>query len=135
MSGIWLVPRERLLQVWPKAEKLLAKVVKPETGFDLKSVLTNLQVGHTQLWAVDNFDKGAVVTEIIVMPLHKVLWVHYLVGEDFSDWADDWVSMQEKFAKEVGCNFIEFQGRKGWAKYHDAYHAYKPEATIYRRKV
>ena len=55
------VPAEHVLEVWPRVEPILKRVVKPQTGYDLNHVLTELQLRRWQLWVVGNFD-AAVIT-------------------------------------------------------------------------
>lgn len=109
------VPAEHVLEVWPRVEPILKRVVKPQTGYNLDHVLTELQLRRWQLWVVGNF-LAAVVTSIQVRPLHKVLWVHFIAGRDMDKWLDDWIAVQEAYAKANGCAAIEFAGRFGWEK-------------------
>lgn len=109
------VPAEYVLAVWPKIEPILKRVVTPDTGFDLAHVLAQLQDGLWQLWVVGNFD-AVIITSIEIRPLHKVLWVHYCAGDNFEEWVDDWVTLQDEFGRAQGCKAVEFVGRTGWTR-------------------
>ena len=109
------VPAEHVLTVWGKIEPILKRVVTPETGFDLAHVLAQLHDGMWQLWVVGNFD-AVIITSIEIRPLHKVLWVHYCAGDDLEDWLDDWLHLQDEFARAHNCASIEFMGRVGWSR-------------------
>lgn len=128
------VPIEQIMSVWSKVEPLLQRVVKPQTGFDLMSVLTALQLGQMQLWVVGDF-QGVVVTHVVHRPLQNVLWVQFLAGDHMDDWLDDWITVQEEAARHYNCEAIEFQGRKGWNKIHEKHRDYKPVLTTFRREL
>ena len=129
-----LVPPHFLMATWPRAEKLLAKVVKPETGYSLDTLLTELQMHLHQLWIIGDFDAVAVTT-IQQRPLHKVLWVQFIAGRNMDVWLEDWIFAQEKFARDMECAAIEFSGRKGWNKVYKRHDGYKPVLTTFRKEL
>lgn len=128
------VPAEHVLEVWPRVEPILKRVVKPQTGYSLDNVLTELQLRRWQLWIVGNFD-AAVITSIQVRPLHRVLWVQFMAGKNMEDWLDDWIAVQEAYAKANACKAIEFAGRLGWAKVQKKHSSYRPILTTYRKEL
>lgn len=125
------VPADRILDVWHKVEPLLARVVKPQTGYALPHVLTELQLGNMQLWVIGDF-QAIVVTMVQSRPLHKVLWVQFLAGENMDEWLPDWVQVQEAYARALDCEAVEFCGRKGWGKIQKHHQQFKHVWTIYR---
>ena len=131
---VYAVPPEYLIIAWPDTERILQRVVKPDTGYALNDVLNELQLGTMQLWVIGDF-KGVVVTTVNVKPLHKVLWVQFLAGDHMDDWLDEWIQTQEAYAKHNDCVAIEFNGRKGWSKMQKHHSDYKPVTTIYRRAL
>jgi 8-oxo-dGTP pyrophosphatase MutT (NUDIX family) len=133
-NAIGGVRAELLMPVWPKAVQVLRRAVRPETGYTLDAVLTELQTGHMQLWVINDF-QGVVVTQIKVLPLHKVLWVMFLAGDHMDDWLDDWIQVQEEYARFNNCVAVEFSGRKGWQKIAERRRGYKPTWTIFRREL
>lgn len=128
------VQPEQIMQVWHKIEPMLKRVVKPETGYTLDSVLYELQMAQLQAWIVGDFD-GLVVTQIKTPPVAPVLWVQFFVGDSMSDWIDDWRRVMEAYAKACGCVAIEFAGRKGWNKIQESHPDYKAKWTIFRREL
>lgn len=129
------VPAEHVLEVWPRVEPILKRVVKPQTGYDLNHVLTELQLRRWQLWVVGNFD-AAVITSIQVRPLHKVLWIQYIAGKGMDAWLDDWITVQEAYAKANGCEAVEFAGRVGWKRIARAKaNGYRPVLTTFRKEL
>ena len=123
-----------LMQVWDRVEPILARVVKPQTGFTLDSVLTRLQYGDWQLWVIGNFQAVA-VTEIDVRPLHKVLWCRYIAGDNIDEWLADWEALLVEFARHHDCKAVEFSGRKGWNKFKGQYDEYKQVLTTWRKEL
>lgn len=129
------VPSHRIMDVWERVEPLFKRVVKPETGWSLRSLLTALQMGQFQLWVIGDF-QAVVVTQVQDRPEQRVLWVQFIVGDDMQEWLDDWITVQEAFAREHDCAAVEFSGRKGWHKISEKQHeAYKPVLTIFRREL
>lgn len=133
-AAIGGVQAELLMPVWPKVEPVLRRAVKPVTGYTLESVLTELQTGHMQLWVVNDF-QGVVITQIKVLPLHRVLWVMFMAGDHMDEWLDDWIAVQEAYARHNECVAVEFSGRQGWNKIAKRHREYKPTWTIFRREL
>lgn len=127
------VPPQLVVRVWPKVEPLLRRVVKPETGYSLDSILTALQLGAMQLWVVNDF-QAAILTSVEQRPLHSVLFVPFLVGDNMDEWLDDWIAVQEEYARHNNCVAVEFQGRRGWNKVHEQHRDYKPIRTVFRKE-
>jgi len=109
------VPAEMVARIWDRVTPVLGRVVKPITGYGLDDVLTELQFGRMQLWVIDDF-KAIIVTTILELPLRKTLWIHFVAGDDLDDWMDDWIAVQEGFARYNDCTAIECSGRSGWTK-------------------
>ncbi len=129
------VPVEYLVGIWPKVVPILERVVLPDTGYTLDSVLTELQLARWQLWVIDDF-KGAVVTQILDRPAERVLWVHYMAGDDMLDWLEDWVTIQDEYAASVGCTSVEFLSpRKGWEKIQKRFPNYQQTYAVWRKRL
>ena len=128
------VPSDRIAQVWDRVEPLLRRVVRRETGYTLPSVRVELQLGHAQLWVVGNF-LAVAVTKIVPRPAESVLWVQFIAGTQMNDWLEDWIAVQEAYAREKGCSAVEFNGRRGWAKIREQHREYKPALTVFRREL
>lgn len=109
------VPPEHVIDVWERAEPVLARVVTPETGYSLETLLTELQMARMQLWVIGDF-QAIVVTTIVPRPLHKILWLQFFVGDKMDEWLGDWVKVQDEFARFNNCVAVEACGRVGWDK-------------------
>ena len=75
------VPSDKVMLVWDRVEPILARVVKPETGHSLDSVLSALQMAQMQLWVVGDF-QGVVVTSVEQRPVQRVLFINFLCFEN-----------------------------------------------------
>ena len=129
------VPPMEIMSVWDKAAPLLQRVVKPESGYDLGHVLTQLQMARWQLWVIGDFQAVA-ITEIQIRPLHKVLWCQFVAGDDVDEWLDDWERVMSEYAKAMDCAAVEWSGRRGWAKFQQKYSkVYKAVMTTYRKEL
>ena len=124
---------EHVMLVWDKVEPMLARVVRPETGQSLDSVRSQLLSSHAQLWVVGDF-QGVVITTIEDRPTQRVLFTPFLVGNNMAEWLDDWIAMQDEYARFHKCEAIEFSGRKGWGKFAETRPEWKPIRTIFRRE-
>jgi hypothetical protein len=58
---------------------------------------------------------GALVTEILSHPNHRVLNLAYVGGVEIERWIDRLPAI-ERWAKDIGCTQSEATGRYGWAK-------------------
>jgi hypothetical protein len=128
------IPSDQIMQVWPGVEPVLARVVKPETGYTLQSVLTALQLAKMQLWVIGNF-QGVVVTQIEDRPAQRILYTLFLAGDNMSEWIDEWCEVQDTYARHNGCAAVEFNGRKGWNKIGEAKPEWKAIRTVFRREL
>jgi hypothetical protein len=98
--------------LWPMLEPVAKRVDKTETD-----VRRAIESGYAQLWAVseDGTPVGAVVTRITLEPEKRCLcWL--IGGERTKEWAGDFLSRIEAFAREWGCVALWGAGRKGWAR-------------------
>ena len=121
--------------VWDRVEPLLRRVLKPVTGVTPDAVLTELQLAKMQLWVIGDFEAVA-VTSVNVRPLHKVLWVQYVAGDNMKHWLDDFIRVLESFAEHNECVAVEFSGRQGWLRHLARDHPeFKPVLTTMRREL
>lgn len=127
------VPSDGVMNVWPGVEPLLQRVVTPDTGQTMQSVLTSLLMAKMQLWVIGNF-QGVVVTEIQDRPSERILFTLYLAGENMKEWLDDWCDLQDEYARHNGCAAVEFNGRKGWNKIGESRPEWKSIRTVFRRE-
>lgn len=121
-------------RIWPRVEGLMQRVIKPETGYTLESVLTDLQLCRFNLWVIGEY-VGAAITQIESRPTQRVLWLQFIAGDHMRDWLDDFIEFIEQYAQDNDCAAIEFSGRKGWNKIGERHPEYKPMWTTFRREL
>lgn len=94
--------------------------------------------GQMQLWAVFNPESdeiyGYVITEIKQYPKCKMFVIQYCAMEShhMQYVADKMHKTADKFAKDMGCNGIEFFGRPGWGG-HVKQHGYTAKSVVYEK--
>lgn len=110
------VPVREAIAEWDFYEKMIGKILRrADVGSTTEDVLTCLQEGKMQLWR-DATRRGIAVTQIQVYPLFKVLLIFMVAGRDVQDWLKDGHQQLDSFARDSGCKYVDFIGRRGWAK-------------------
>jgi hypothetical protein len=109
------IPLRDLHLVWHDLWPLLEPAVKRSP--DKPDVLARLIAHDAQLWAIyeDGKPVAAIVTTIQVGDEKRcLLWL--IGGHRVRDWAADFLSMIEAWARGVGCIALWGAGRPGWAR-------------------
>lgn len=103
--------------MWPLIASILSQAVERDEGKrSLHSLLRELVNDRNQLWIVsDGRPIGAAVTALLNYPHARTLKIEWLAGERFEEWAH-LISEIENYAREQGCNPVEFSGRPGLAR-------------------
>lgn len=128
------IPANKILNSILDITPLLSRVVIKETGNSVESAISDLLMGYTQLWNIDNF-KGLAVTRIIERPIEKILWVEWMAGNNMGEWVDQWINYQKEIARHYGCTAVEFTGRVGYKRFETRYTGCKPIRTLYRQEI
>ena len=115
---------------------LLEKVATPESGHTPESVMSDIAAGRLALWVIEDF-KAITCTQFQNRDDGSlVLWNMWLAGEDMDEWVEDWLRVQEAYARAAGCVAIEFAGRKGYArKYMPHFDQFRAIRTVYRQEL
>ncbi len=101
--------------VWPDLWPLLEPAVKRSP--DKPDVLARLIARDAQLWAIyqDGKPVAAVVTQIQVGEKKRcLLWL--IGGSRVKEWAPDFLSKCEGWARSLGCVALWGAGRPGWTR-------------------
>jgi hypothetical protein len=118
---IHAVSAREALKEWDFYEAMINKVLRrAHAGTSSEDVLTCLQRGNMQLWR-DDARKGVAVTEIQVYPQYKQLLIFMVAGRDVRDWLDEGHQQLDSFARQNGCEYMEFMGRPGWERLMEGY--------------
>jgi hypothetical protein len=95
--------------------------------------------GQMQLWAVfdpenDNAIHGYVMTEVKQYPKSKMFVIQYCaMDSNHMRYIDEVMhKTADQFAKDTGCNGIEFYGRPGWEP-HVKKHGYSVKTVVYEK--
>ena len=131
-THIWGLMPAQVPYVADRLMPLLRKVAKPNTGYTPESVLQEMIDGHLATWVIGDF-KAITCTAVQDRPTGRVLWNTWLSGSDLDEWIDDWMRVQEAFARHMECTAIEFAGRLGYLKKYGArFKNFRAMRTIYR---
>lgn len=87
-----------------------------DTGFSEADVLKALLLKEMQLWVAGDYD-AVVITQILVMPQHKVCNLFAIAGKDMNAWSDEMEETISEWAVQMGCKYLAGSGRKGWQRY------------------
>ncbi len=116
---IWLVPTERVTDVWSEVEALLRPVIAlPACRCTLSGTLTALRTGARQLFVAieQNTIVAACVTCITSYDIGDWLTVILCGGRGLDEWGEEGKAAIEQWAEQCGCRNVEIWGRDGWAK-------------------
>ena len=110
------IPLQHLHVVWHELAPLLEPAVRRST--DKPDVVAHLLAGEAQLWAI--YDGGQAVAAIVtrIQQTHDerrcLLWL--VGGRRVREWAADFLTELETWARSLGCVTLWGCGRRGWAR-------------------
>ena len=137
--NIALIPYGGIAGTIPAIMPYLVESAKRSRGrATVDDILRFLFTGQMQLWVV--FDEettqahGHFVTEIKQYPQFKMLVIQYaaMLPNQMKQIEDLMQQYAENYAKQVGCQGIEFVGRPGWKKHAERY-GYTAQSVTYQR--
>ena len=95
---------------------MLQKAIDFDNRVTIWDVIEQVYLNNFQmLLVVDEKIEAVCITSIVQHPTMKVMVVNYLSGENMADWKH-LLPIFDQWAREIGCEEIEIQGRKGWLK-------------------
>jgi len=107
---------DSILPNWGSIEPHLQRVLtKIDSGHTVDDVLDKLQWRQMQLWNVANW-RAIAITQVTILPQHKVLSIIYLSGDGIDDWLTNLVETLKNYAEQSDCKYMELYGRDGWRK-------------------
>ena len=119
---ITVVPSGHISEALPAAIGHIARVAPRTNGRSTTDdILRELLAGESTLWLIfspmqNNMVYGVMITKIIGYPRIKLLNVYYCSGYKLDQWQDDAIAKLRSYARDAGCERIEFVGRPGWLK-------------------
>jgi hypothetical protein len=114
------VPRLEVPSIWPEALAVLVPALA-QSGlrgrFTPDDFLSRLTDERMQLWVfeIGGDVAAACITEVFDYPRAKALRIIAVAGEGYQLWPH-WFSDVRRWAKAIGCRFMESSGRDGWAR-------------------
>jgi hypothetical protein len=120
MINVYLTPIERLDEYWPYIEDFMAGAARFTYGrYEAEDIYDLLAGGDHELWVTYEDDEtiiGATVTAVYNYPKTRTLSMVFCGGVRFAEWKDIIIPMLREYAKMAGCDRLESNARKGWAK-------------------
>ena len=99
------------------------------------AVFEDIKSGNQQLWVITEGNIiGAATTKIVDYPERRTLFIQFMSGDDFSFWRGEGYERIAQYAKEKGCDSIEFFGRPGLKK-HARELGFEATYTVFERKL
>ena len=110
------IPAAYIMPMWEKVVPLIRPALERyDSGFSERDVLRRLVVADMQLWVAGDYD-AAVVTQILVMPQHKVCNLFAIGGIRMDGWMDEMEQAITDWSRKMGCKYLAGSGRKGWQR-------------------
>tara|TARA_B110001454_G_C12533275_1_gene356197 strand:- start:203 stop:562 length:360 start_codon:yes stop_codon:yes gene_type:complete len=109
---------------------LKAALEKSGNTHTIWDVWTKISEGHAQFWPSPTW---AAVTQLADYPRRKVLRI-WLAGGNLDDLVKEGLPIAYDFAQHHGCDSVEVEGRKGWAKKLKE-HGFKQEKVLLRKEA
>jgi hypothetical protein len=114
------VPYEVVDIVWQDAKRWLEPAVKTAKGrYTIDDIRGYLDDRIIALWVAmtdDNEIKAAITTRIYDYPKGRALEMDWIGGEEMDTWLPQFQEKLEGYAKDMECDFMAGQGRRGWTK-------------------
>jgi hypothetical protein len=114
------VPPQYVPAIWEEAAPILQQALDRGNGeIWPEDIYERLLDARMQMVAVFEGETmiGVVVTQVIQYPRKMAVRVEYLAGSHMPEWLDNLVQILDTRAEDLGVDWIEMRGRKGWAKY------------------
>lgn len=137
MTDITLIPVGGVVRVLPAILPFLQESVQWARGRVTEDdILRFIVNGQMQLWVVheDNVALGQVITEIKQYPQRKMLTIQYcaMAPGTLEKVEDKMQEVASSFAKDAGCDGVEFVGRPGWRNTAGKY-GYDVQSVMYQK--
>ena len=126
------VPRETALNLWPEIEPLLKRATDRDRGRSTPETLKALIAENkAHLWVCDDLSM-AMITTVEKYPTGKLACLVRALGGSGLSHCLDKIDQVVEYARALGCDFIEIQGREGWLK---VLPGFEKDATIMTREL
>lgn len=138
MINVYLIPTDRLDEFWPFIVEFMEGAAKYTYGrYAAEDIYELIAGGDHELWVTyENDDTiiGATVTAVYNYPKTRTLAMIFCGGIRFAEWKDIIIPMLQEYARMNGCDRLESNARKGWAKVLKSY-GYKQKSVYFELPV
>lgn len=137
MIRISLVPTDELCHVWYFVEPMIDRALQYSGGrFRTTDVYRDIVDGTQTLWvALDDGEIiGCTTISVTQYPGLKALVYEHLAGKEVDRWLGEGHRVCSKYAKAMGCDTLECQGRSGWKPFLEKL-GYRQFAVRYECKL
>lgn len=118
-AEVWAIPTRHVPQVWPLCEGMIEKAVDYANGrVTTRGIYDRLLDRDLQLWCVIRDDEilAACITKVSRFPAVKSCCIMYAGGTELDSWMSRILDTVETWAKELECDVLEVNGRRGWVR-------------------
>lgn len=121
-------------EMWPHVQSLIQMAFWMGRGDDSADVvLKDLKDQKSLLWVVWDDDNGciacAVTTKLVLAERGKVCLITSCGGNRMEQWLK-FLNIITDYARDEGCRFIRFSGRRGWVYYFKCEGWYEPWVVL-----
>lgn len=129
------LPREQVMEAWPKIEPVLSRIVGKDGREDLLDVAGALLKGEYHAMLVVDGDEIASVciVQINQYRASKVAHIVYVAGKCLTEWLH-FLDSLEGFCKAHGVTDVEGTGRRGWERLLKS-HSYRVVSSTIRKRL
>lgn len=117
---ITLVPSDHVDVVWNRVAPLLQKATDLSGGrYVISDVLIQLLDGERHLFIAydDAGIHGAITAGTTYYPRKQFCTLHFCGGVQMNLWFEPMLQYLEAWARDTGCDGLEFFGRDGWKRW------------------
>ena len=115
--SVYLLKIDDAMARWRDIEKVLAPAMRFSQGkYQLTDIYEDVRSNYAQAWIAESSAQihGVAITQIVRYPRKVMLFITMLAGKDFCLWDNIVNDCLIPYAKQHGCDGIEFLGRPGW---------------------
>lgn len=101
---------------WESIGPLLQRVLdKFDYGSDASDIYADVISGRRVMWSINDLE-GLAVLSVTNLPKFSTLDVDCLAGDNMDKWLAPFIDQLTKYAKVLGCKYVDASGRKGWIR-------------------
>ena len=126
---------ELVPDIWPLLDNGMDRLMKDSLLISEQDILEYCASGEWLLFCV--FDKGEPVVSIVCtlrLGVKRVFDVFFCWGAQVDAWIDDVYAGVARIARELNCDVVVFNGRRGWSRMAKDF-GFKVNSMIYVKEL